>query len=207
MNRPPKAEGMTCPFTVVIDTRESRPYTFEAIRADVAQGGHQMIIPTVRLCLNDGDYSVFSLPGVAVERKSLADLFSSVARRDNFVARLERLSSLRHASVVVEAEISEIMTRPPAFSRLRPKSVMRTILAWQMRYPVRWWFMPGREAGEVWTFRILERFYRDHKGEMAGPDTSGMIDLDPLGEPAARDLPPDASGVVPPQSPAEHSVP
>lgn len=169
MTSPPSEEAektVKCPFVVIADTREQVPYTFGNIRSDASEGGHRLAVQRIRLCIATGDYSVFGLPQVSVERKSLPDLFASVARRDNFVGRLERMSEQAHAAVVIEAEISAIMSAPPAFSNFNPKSLMRTILAWQMRYPVRWWFLPNRAAAETWTFRILERFYRDHKDQV-----------------------------------------
>lgn len=166
MPKLPKDRRIVSPFTIATDTRESIPYTFSKIHADYEQSKGRpdalIEVPTVRACLTHGDYSIFGYPKVGVERKSLSDLFGSIAKRANFEGRLERMSAnLDYAAVVVEAEIFEIMERPPAFSSFLPKSLMRTILAWDQRYSVRWWFLPGRDAAEVWTYRILERYWKD----------------------------------------------
>ena len=102
-------------------------------------------------------------PGrVAVERKSLADLFGTIGQgRDRFERELERLNQMDFAAVVVEAQWSEVFDDPPRHSRLCPKTVFRSVNAWEQRYPrVHWSFLPGRDFAEVKAFRVLERFYR-----------------------------------------------
>ncbi len=155
-----------CPFEIVIDTREQSPYAFLNMRANAKDRGARFVVATRRLCLPNGDYSIFGYPQVAVERKSKADLFGSVAKRDNFEGRLERMAELDCAYVVVEAEWSEVLSNPPRHSKLNPKALFRTLLAWQQRYRgVHWLGMPGRDAAEATTFRILERFWLNKERE------------------------------------------
>lgn len=163
------------PFAVVVDTREQLPWTFAGIRADADQGGGNLVVPVVVSCLPAGDYSVHGHAArVAVERKSKADLFSTIGQgRDRFVRELERLAGYEFAAVVVEAEWSEIYNSPPPHTQLKPKTVFRSVLAWQQRYPrVHWHFWPGRAAAEVVAYRVLERWWKDahkdpHEGEAA----------------------------------------
>jgi hypothetical protein len=179
-----------CPFVIISDTREQSPYTFAGLNHDVTvdsldhnevdpysftgltadsnQKYAPLLVKTVRIGLGQGDYAVFGLPGLVVERKSKADLFGSVVRRANFIRRLELMTELKRvAFVVVEAELSEILRNPPEYSKLSPKSLSRTIIAWMTRYPlVHWLFLPDRDVAEAYTFRILERWYRDHQTEM-----------------------------------------
>ena len=152
-----------CPFTVIVDTREQQPYTFLGLKADHKRQWSTLFVPTIRKCLPVGDYSVVDYESrVVVERKSKSDLWGSVGRRSNFERRLERMSEqFDYAAVVIEAELSEILNDPPNFSTITPKNLNRTILAWRQRYAVDWWFVPGRAFGEAYTFRILERFFRD----------------------------------------------
>jgi ERCC4-type nuclease len=137
------------------------PYRFVGLRANADQDYATIVVPTRRISLKTGDYSIDGLPGVVVERKSKSDLFGSVARRDNFESRLGRMNALEFSAVVVEAEWREILTDPPPHSKLNPKALFRTILSWQQRFPgVHWLAMPGRAAAEAATFRILETFWR-----------------------------------------------
>lgn len=153
--------------TVVIDTREQQPYHFTGLYADAADGGKPLTVPVVRGTLASGDYSLAGHEtAVAVERKSLADLFGTLAGgRDRFVRELERLAAYRFAAVIVEASWQAILDGPP-HSQLPPKTVFRSVVAWQQRYPaVHWWTVENRRMAEVTTYRILERYWKEHSGE------------------------------------------
>lgn len=164
---------ITCPFTVVIDTREKQPFAFAAIRTDAKLGRRPLIVQVVRRAIWAGDYSIdgYDRPhdefnrqiGIAIERKGIADLFSTIGQaRARFIRELHRLVIYRVAAVVVEAEWSEIFANPPAHSRLPAKNVWRSVLAWQQRFPsIHWHFCPGRAFAEVTTFRVLERFWKE----------------------------------------------
>jgi hypothetical protein len=104
---------------------------------------------------------------VAVERKSLADLFSTIGQgRERFVRELERLAEYDFATVVVEAEISTILTAPPPHTQLSPKTVTRSVRTWQQRYPrVHWMFLPGRQAAMLWGYRVLEGWCKEREKE------------------------------------------
>lgn len=179
------------PLVVVIDTREQKPYQFSSIPADRREL-RELDIPdlpgivgtiaarTVIGSLKSGDYSIEGYEDqIAVERKSKHDLYSTVSQgRDRFEREISRLNSLHSsiyqpvtpfAAVVVEAELSEIVKDPPKHCKLRPKTILRTVIAWQQRYRnVHWVFAPGREAAEVIVYRILDRWWRDN---VLKPDT------------------------------------
>jgi ERCC4 domain len=46
-------------------------------------------------------------------------------------------------------------------SKLNPKTVFRTAISWQQRYQVPWVFAGNRRLAEVYTFRFLERFWKE----------------------------------------------
>lgn len=155
---------LLCPFTIIVDTREQRPYKFAGIVGDVKDGGRLVSVPLHGDCIPAGDYSIQGWTDkVAVERKSKADLYSTLGSgRARFGRELERLDSLWWAAVVVEADWRELLQEPPPYSRLLPKTVYRSVVAWQMRFPsVHWWMCPGREFAERTTFRLLERFWKE----------------------------------------------
>ncbi len=156
------------PVAVLIDTREQLSYTFAGFHADKKEGGHPLLVETRRVTLKEGDYSLDGYAGrIAVERKSLADFFNTLGQgRERFEAELARLSRLQFAAVVVEAEWSTILYEPPQHSQLNPKTVSRSVIAWQQRHPtVHWWMVPDRRHGEAWTFRILKRFWDEDQGK------------------------------------------
>ena len=147
-------------FIITIDTREQRPYTFQNIKSEPPE--------TITQGLSTGDYSVVGFEDkVCVERKSLPDLFSSVGTgRARFEREMIRMSEMQYAALVIESSLAGIFTNPPARSKMNPKSVFRTLIAWSQRHNVHVWPMWNREAAERVTYLILKRFYDDYKEEL-----------------------------------------
>ena len=142
---------------IVIDTREQLPYDFLNIDPPPA---------TIRKALASGDYSIEGYEDrVAVERKSKVDAYNSFGRgRRRFERELERLSTFEFAAVVIESEWRDLIRNPPARSRLNPKTIFVSVIAWSQRFGVHFFTVPGRAFAEKLTFRLLERFYKDHAG-------------------------------------------
>jgi DNA excision repair protein ERCC-4 len=149
--------------TVVIDTREQLPYSFAGIECDQADGGGPLKVPTVVATLTSGDYSLLGYESrVGIERKSIEDLYSTIGQgRERFERELERLADYDYAAVVIEATWPDILSSPPRHTKLPPKTVYRSILAWSVRYPIQWWAMGNRRLAEITTFRLLERFLKE----------------------------------------------
>jgi ERCC4-type nuclease len=159
-----KGAPLIVPFAVAIDTREQRPYAFGGLVSDAKERRRPLVVPTEIRTLRSGDYSIVGHEdAIAIERKSLADLYGTLGQgRDRFVRELERLARLSFAAVVIEAEWSEIIGSPPGLSGLNPKTVLRSVIAWQQRYPrIHWWPCPERRFAEVLTYRILERWWKE----------------------------------------------
>lgn len=156
------------PCAIVVDSREQLPYAFADLHADARDGYRPLAVTLRNGCLPEGDYSLEGFENqIAVERKSLADLYGTLGQgRGRFQRELERLDALSFAAVVVEADWREVLMDPPDRSRLNPKTVYRSVIAWQQRRPrVHWWFCVNRRMAEITTFRILERFYRDQQSK------------------------------------------
>jgi ERCC4-type nuclease len=147
------------PFTVVIDDRERKPYPFDSIR----EGLDLIAVPTLTRRIPTGDYVVDGLEGeIVVERKSLEDLYATLGqRRKEFEAEMIRMQSHRRAFVVVEAGWDVALLSPPIHSRLNPRTVSRTVIAWAVRYGVHFQFLPSRKAAEAFTYRLLERAWKE----------------------------------------------
>lgn len=143
---------------IIVDTREQKPYDFACI----------VPRPAVEVAtLGAGDYSLKGFEDqVAIERKSLIDAFGTFGNgRKRFERELERLAKLRFAAVIIEADWDTIVLRPPARSQLQPKTVVSSIAAWCQRYQVHFWTCPNRAFAEKYTFRLLERFWKDREKE------------------------------------------
>lgn len=141
-------------LTIIIDTREQRPFTFDAINP-----APKTLITT----LKTGDYSVLGYEGkVCVERKSLKDLFGSCGNgRSRFENEIMRMAEFEYAAIVAECDWQSILRCPPRHSQLLPKTILASVIAWQQRFGVHFWACPNRAFAEKLTYRILERYYRD----------------------------------------------
>lgn len=174
-----------CPFTILVDQREKAPYRFTGIRADADKQGRPVVVETKIAFLKTGDYSIEGLEKcIAIERKSLEDLYSTLGQhRDRFEEEHDRLMYMNKAAVVIEADLSYAMANPPTRSRLTPKSVYRTYLAWQWRYGVPWIWAGSRVGAEKTTFHLLRMFWEslgreglDHEREGASGGAAGGLE-------------------------------
>ena len=147
-------------FEILIDSREKKPYSFSSITPP----------PATHICtLKTGDYSLSNLSDeVTIERKSLSDLYSTLGRgRKRFIRELERMQRYNYAAVIIESSWLGIIRNPPPRSRLNPKTIYASIVAWQIRYNIHFWTVPNRAFGEKTTYRLLDRYFRDHKKDVA----------------------------------------
>ena len=151
---------------ILVDTRERDPYEFNNIAK--AKVGFTVIRET----LSTGDYSTRNdllarvENQIAIERKTLADLYGSVGQaRDRFEREFQRLAQFGFAALVIEADFTQILC--PNFhlkhpTAMRPRAVLATLFAWCQRYRVHLFPCPDRAFAELLTFRLLERWFRDH---------------------------------------------
>jgi len=159
---------VVCPFTVLVDTREQLPYDFSGMTTNE---GELLAVKKRHVGLPSGDYSIEGMESlVAVERKSLDDLYGSVTwGRRRFEHEIVRLDSLPgFAAVVIEADWREIVApqeyRPGWVNQTNPRSVEGTIAAWSIRYPrVHWWACGDRRGAELRTFAILMAFWKEQQ--------------------------------------------
>src|SRR3990167_4316538 len=145
------------PITVVVDTREQMPYSFE-----------RMIVGT----LHTGDYSVQGLEDeVAIERKSLIDAYGSIGQgRERFEREIVRLSEMKYAAIVIESNLKEFLT-PPAHSSLNPKSAIGSLLSWMVKYKVPVIWCGDRAHAQSVTLKLLE-FYAKYRDEFYGTSSA-----------------------------------
>ncbi len=140
--RIPTARAGVEELEIVVDAHERYPYQFARQQAR-----------TVRRALACGDYGVVFTGRLvaAVERKSLADLVSSLTSGRLRYA-LGELAALPRAAVVVEDRYSQIF----ALARVRPSQVASGLAELQVRWPaVPITFCETRKLAEEWTYRYL----------------------------------------------------
>lgn len=158
-------DAIASSFAIAIDNSEKTPWKFDDIASNEGSKPRPLIVPTVSKSLDTGDYSIVGFEQrITIERKSLGDLYGTLGSgRDRFERELERMASFEVAMVVIEADLLDIMTRPPEHSRVPPSAIQGSIIAYSQRFRnVKWWPLPNRDAAERWAFRQLDRFYRDY---------------------------------------------
>jgi len=143
------------PINIIIDTREQTPYTFANIQPRPR---------TQFATLRTGDYSLDGLQTeITIERKSLQDAFNTFGRgRRRFERELHRMKTFTFAAVILEADWTTVLRYPPTHSKLNPKIIYASVIAWQQRFNVHFWLCPNRAFAEKTTYRLLERFWKDH---------------------------------------------
>ena len=124
------------PATIVIDTREKEPYSFDP-----------RLTGAVRRALPAGDYSVDGLEErVAVERKSLDDFVSTVIHaRGRFREELRKLARYRAACVVVEAGVADVLLQRYR-GEAHPNAVVGNALSIILDFGVPVFFCGNRQA-------------------------------------------------------------
>ena len=124
------------PATIIIDTREQEPYSFDP-----------RLAAAVRRALPAGDYSVEGLEErVAVERKSLDDFVSTVIHaRRRFRDELRKLAGYRAACVVVEAGVADVLLQRYR-GEAHPNAVLGNTLSIIFDFHVPVFFCGSRQA-------------------------------------------------------------
>lgn len=190
-------EPYVCPFTILVDTAEGQPFTFQGMAANALtrksiDEDRPLIVPTRMVALGRypnslGDYSVDGLEGqIGIERKSLEDVQGTVlgwasdsrhqGRRDRFEQELANLAKIRSGHIVVEAEMSRVLQEMPAYGKKdreeNRKIFYRSVLAYRQDYAVQWHFCHTRRFAEYVTFHLLRRFWQ-HNRKTKGKSQDG----------------------------------
>ncbi len=136
-------------ITIVVDSREKEPYTFDS-RCDV-----------VRRALPAGDYSIEGFEdSVAVERKSLEDFVSTVIHnRQRFNRELQRLNKYEAACVVVESNMRDVLTGHYR-SGAHPSSVFGSVLSIIVDFKIPVFFCSDRQVDCRFVEEFLLRYHR-----------------------------------------------
>jgi hypothetical protein len=159
------------PYTIIIDTKEQQPFTFQGFM----ESGSPVIIQTTFRDLgpSHGDYSIDGLEGVAhIERKGVSDaqstFLASGERRDRWIATLEFLAGIECSAVVIEGSFAVVLeTLESRGARSRDtlkKTLHRQVLAWQQDYRVPFIWCDNRRLAEATSRTILRRHWMQATG-------------------------------------------
>lgn len=149
------------PTTVLRDTREQRPWTFD-----------HLPVKTRDVTLSTGDYTIQAYcrhdperdtyrPHFAVERKSGHDFLTTITwGRDRFERELQRAVQLTQPlAVVVETSWQTLLRNRGcmAWRDIHPNQVTGTVTAWTNHYNVAFYFTETRRRAELCAFLLLVR--------------------------------------------------
>ena len=154
-------ETSPIPTTILRDTRERRPWTFEdcpvEIR-DVTLSTGDYAVPTH--CTHDPDTNTY-YPQFAVERKSGHDFLTALTwERERFKRELQRAARwTRPLQVVVETSWETLLRNHGCmvWRDVHPNQVMGTVVAWTDHYNVAFHFTETRQRAELCAFLLLVR--------------------------------------------------
>lgn len=143
-------------MVIIVDTRETRPYTFAGFNVRFAK-------------LDAGDYSIAGFEdAITIERKELGDFLSSISSagggRERFQRELERMRNHEFRCVVIEADYSHISDGQHPFSKMTPEAAMGTMVAIWLDYDVPVFCCANRAQTQDFVFRTLMRFYLKKRG-------------------------------------------
>jgi DNA excision repair protein ERCC-4 len=130
-------------LTIVIDSREQKPYPFDNIKA-------------VKCGLNTGDYSILGLEQyICLERKELSDIISCMTSgRERFQRELLRMKAYPKRCIVIESNWVDIVTGNYR-SKLNPLSAQNSIISWMNQFNIPFFFSGDREQGQKFTEQFL----------------------------------------------------
>ena len=137
---------------IVVDSREQNPLHFPPN------------VVTVSGTLKSGDYSLLGFEDkVAIERKSKADCYHSLGGdRDRFENELRRLTMLDFSAIVVECSLSKFL-KQPEFSSMNPRSAVRSLVAWSVKYRVPVCWGDDRLHTSAMVVSLLEFWWKYHQ--------------------------------------------
>ncbi|HOI96702.1 MAG TPA: ERCC4 domain-containing protein [Syntrophobacter fumaroxidans] len=140
-------------MTVIVDSREQTPYTFEGYDVEIERG-----------TLSTGDYSLAGYEDqIAIERKSLNDLVACLSHeRPRFEKELRRARALDFFFVVVEASLEDI-ARGRYRSQMRPHAALQSMMTFMIRYRTLFVFAGSRSGAEYTTHALLTKYARERK--------------------------------------------
>jgi hypothetical protein len=146
---------------VVIDSQEHMGYKFERFT--------NWFSGTIRRRLPVGDYTLQGMEEeVAVERKTLADLISSIIHdRKDFIEKCKRLSGFKKKCLVIEGSLASIKT-PYEDSQAHPNAVLGSLLATQERWDIPVCFLDEFLLAEEFVASMLSKYHAFRWLEMNG---------------------------------------
>lgn len=146
-------------FTIVVDTREQKPWNFE----HYATANHK---------LDTGDYSIEGLENVlAIERKRNVAEFANNITEKRFKDVIERLAKFPHKFILFEFDLNKVMSYPIGSDipkklwdkiKITPSFILRNITELQIDHNIDIIFCGDSSNAEIIALSIMKKIYRKY---------------------------------------------
>ena len=143
--------------TIIIDTREQKPYLFNSYNVNC-----------IRQKLHTGDYSIVHngidySNIITVERKSYADFLNSITNdRSRFEKECVRLKEIRFSYIIVECSLENILANVRDKGTVSELTVLNTSISWSQRYGIFFYFLNNRKNAESFIYNIFKMFIKNY---------------------------------------------
>lgn len=142
-------------FTIIIDSREKKPFTFEDQPVDTKVNEMETGDYAVQESGYYGKNGVYKAP-FAVERKAKGDFLSSITHeRDRFERELSRADSWSAPMPIVVEAPWITFTQGDYYPNIHPNSIVGTVDKWPEYYNVDFFFRDNKPDAEQFTFEFL----------------------------------------------------
>lgn len=146
-------------FTIIIDTREQKPWTFE----ENTTAHHK---------LDTGDYSIEGLQEiVAIERKrNVAEVANNITE-SRFEDVIDRLKKIKYPFVLLEFNLDDVMRYPIGSTipkklwskiRITPNFIIKHLLDLELEHNIKIIFCGNSSNAEKIALNIMKRIYKKH---------------------------------------------
>jgi ERCC4-type nuclease len=149
-------------FTIIIDTREQQPWTFE-----------EYVVANKKL--DTGDYSIDGLQNFfTIERKKSINEIANNIIEPRFKDVITRMGQLRYSFFLLEFSLTDVLHYPIGSNlpkrlwdkvKITPAFIMKHILDWQIKHNIRVLFCNNASNAEKTAEYIFKKMYLLHQQE------------------------------------------
>jgi ERCC4-type nuclease len=154
-------------FTIIVDTREQKPWTFDHYQTSHAK-------------LDTGDYSIQGLENIlGIERKrNVAEIANNITE-SRFKDVVSRMSQLKHSFILLEFELSDVLKYPIGSTvpkrlwdkiRITPAYLLKHLTNLQLEHNIKVLFCGNSVNAERMAETIINYVYKQNKHLMENPD-------------------------------------
>lgn len=143
-------------FTIIVDTREQQPWTFESFTVANRK-------------LDTGDYSIEGLEHIlCIERKKSSSEFANNIVESRFKDVIERMSSMKYSFLLLEFNLEDLLIYPVGSTvprkmwdkiKISPAFLIKNILDLQLLHNIQVYFCGDANNAEKLATMIMKKIH------------------------------------------------